>query len=157
MNDTVKTDDPVAALETAEAPPAKPVEVVRSDRGRFVRGHSGNPVGRTKGTKNRITLARLMLEEDLRKLLTRSGKELMSNAIQMALNGDEKIMRVLLDKMLATPKGDDAENARDTEIKVSIHNMTSGAPAATKVEATNVRLTMPNPPKGLSHAQPVTA
>lgn len=111
---------------------------LRDEKGRFPAGVSGNPHGRAKGTKNRITLARLMLEETLREQLTNKGSELMTTAIQMALGGDDKIMRVLLDKMLATPKGDDADNAKDTEVRVLIQNMTSGAPA--NFEATRVTL-----------------
>ena len=129
------TDTPT---ETVEQPVVK-----RTTAGQFIKGQSGNPAGRTKGTKNRITIARLMLEEGLRDTLGHKGPALLEKAIQMAMKGNDKIMRVLLDKMLATPKGEDGENARDTEITVNVHNLTRGAPAQTVVEAQSVNLKIP--------------
>lgn len=111
--------------------------------GRFPPGQSGNPLGKAKGTKNRITLARLMLEEGLRQQLTAAGPNIMKKAIKMALDGDDKIMRVLLDKMLTTPKGDDGSEARDNEVRITVNNLTSGAPSATKVEGHTVRVALP--------------
>lgn len=131
----------------AEPEPDKPV-IVRDEKGRFPKGQSGNPLGKAKGTKNRITLARLMLEEELREQLTTNGPKIMKKAIGMALNGDDKIMRVLLDKMLATPKGDDSSDAKDNEVRINITNLTSGAPAATKVEGERVRVSIPDLSKG---------
>src|SRR5688572_22434082 len=94
--------------ETAKAPEAPDaLPVVRDEKGRFPAGVSGNPAGRTKGTKNEMTLAQLLLENELREALTKKGPKLMHKAIRMALKGDDKIMRVLLDKMLATPRTDD--------------------------------------------------
>jgi len=129
----------VAEVEESEE---KPVPA-RTQTGQFVKGQSGNPAGRTKGTKNRITLARLMLEEGLREQLTNAGPNIMKKAIKMALDGDDKIMRVLLDKMLTTPKGDDGSDARDNEVRINITNLTQGAPAATKVEGHTVRVAIP--------------
>lgn len=144
---------PVAVAATALlAPPIEPVDkpvVPRDEKGRFPVGVSGNPAGRAKGAKNRITLARLILEEGLRQQLTKAGPDIMRKALKMALEGDDKIMRVLLDKMLATPRGDDAAEARDPEMTVNIHNLTSGAPAAVKVEAQHVHLKIPHEKPGL--------
>lgn len=110
--------------ETPDKPP-----VVRTDKGQFVKGVSGNPVGRAKGTKNKITLARLLLESELRETLTSEGPKLMRKAISMAMGakgkpGNDKIMRVLLDKMLATPRGDDSDQGGDRDVKVIIENHT---------------------------------
>ena len=138
---SVKTS--VKPLEGELLLPIERVPVKRDSRGRFPVGVSGNPVGRAKGTKNRITLARLMLEEILRESLTEKGPALMKKAIAMAMKGDDKIMRVLLDKMLASPRGEDSADAKDTEVRVTVHNLTSGAPAAVKVEAQNVSLKLP--------------
>lgn len=134
---SVKTLEPISAIEPA-------LQVLKRDEnGRFPAGMSGNPAGRAKGTKNRITIARLMLEEGLRQSLTAAGPKIMNKAIKMALEGDPKIMRVLLDKMLASPRGDDAGDAKDAEVRVIVQNLTSGAPSATKVEAHRVHLTLP--------------
>lgn len=100
---------------TDEAKP--PVAAKRTEKGQFVKGVSGNPLGRVKGTKNKITIARLLLEEVLRDELTKEGPKLMKKAISMAMGdkkrpGNDKIMRVLLDKMLASPRGEEDKIGR---------------------------------------------
>jgi hypothetical protein len=139
----VKTSTALAPPQADTEPDKLPAR--RDAKGRFPAGMSGNPAGRAKGTKNRITLARLMLEEVLRESLTAAGPKIMRKAIKMALSGEEKIMRVLLDKMLASPRGDDSADAKDTEVRVIVQNLTSGAPSATKVEAQTVNLRLPAP------------
>jgi hypothetical protein len=44
----------------------------------------------------------------------------------MAKQGNEKVIKVLLDKMLASPKGDDASEAKDNEVRITIQNLTHG-------------------------------
>ncbi len=140
--------------ETAKAP-AVPVTppVVRDEKGRFPAGVSGNPAGRTKGTKNEITLARLLLEKELREALTKKGPKLMHKAIRMALKGDDKIMRVLLDKMLATPRTDDDGATEDRDIQVVINNFTD--PKAAKgrtIEGQVIRINLPTESTQMSKA-----
>jgi hypothetical protein len=64
----------------------------------------------------------------------------MKKAVKMALEGNDKVMRVLLDKMLATPKGDDSDNAPDRDIKILVQNLTS-SPATDRpaIEGTVIR------------------
>lgn len=135
----------------ADPAPAKDVVPARDEKGRFPAGVSGNPAGRTKGAKNRITLERLLLEEQLRTTLSTEGPKLMKKAVKMALDGNDRVMRVLLDKMLATPKGDDSENAQDRDVKVIIQNLTTQNPsqqARPPIEGTVVRtqITKETPP-----------
>lgn len=112
----------------ADPAPAQDVVPARDEKGRFPAGVSGNPAGRAKGAKNRITLERLLLEEQLRTALSEKGPEILKKAVKMALDGNDKVMRVLLDKMLATPKGDDSEGAADRDIKVIVQNLTTTSP-----------------------------
>ena len=107
--------------------------------GQYPKGVSGNPAGRVKGTKNRITLARLMLEEALRDSLTKAGPKLMRKAISMALKGDDKVMRALLDKMLATPRGDDETGAGDRDIRIVLQNFTGPQGQLPAIDGTVVR------------------
>ena len=130
-----------AAPEVAQTD--KPI-AERDDKGRFPKGVSGNPAGRSKGTKNRITLERLLLEEALRGTLTKHGPKIMKKAIRMALAGNDKVMRVLLDKMLATPKGDDDGDARDREVTVLIQNLTSNQ-AKPVIQGNAIRIPIPPP------------
>lgn len=99
----------------------------RSPKGHFLPGEQWEGQrGRKPGSRNRITFQRLELEEALRTELGHKGLDLLKRAINMAMQGDEKIMKVLLDKMLSTPKGDDAENAKDTDVRITIQNLTHG-------------------------------
>lgn len=125
--------------EEAKAP------IKRTEGGQFVKGQSGNPAGRVKGTKNRITLARLMLEENLRATLSGAGPKLLRKAIKMALKGDEKIMRALLDKMLATPRGDDDGSATDRDVRVIIQNLTGPQAPLPAIEGTVIRHELKGP------------
>lgn len=60
----------------------------------FVKGESGNPAGRPKGRADRRTL--------YREHLSPHSPELIKKAIEMALDGNEPIMRELLSKILPT-------------------------------------------------------
>lgn len=133
QDETAKTDTTVPAPAPERLP-----------NGQFPPGVSGNPAGRAKGTKNAITLARLMLEETLRESLTKAGPKLMHKAIRMALKGDDKIMRVLLDKMLATPRGDDSDSAVERDIQIVIQNLTSPDKLLKKAEGSVVSVQYPS-------------
>jgi len=117
----------------------EPKVPARNPDGTFPKGVSGNPAGRVKGTKNRITMARLMLEETLRESLTAAGPKLLRKAIKMALSGDDKVMRALLDKMLATPRGDDETGTGDRDIRIVLQNFTGPQAQLPAIDGTVVR------------------
>lgn len=85
----------------------------------------GNKEGRPKGIKNRITVQRLLMEEKLREQLGVNAEQLVAQAILMALNGNDRVMRVLLDKLLSTPKNSDDADSKDNSIQVVITNLTN--------------------------------
>ena len=143
-----------------------PVE--RDEKGRFPKGSSGNPAGRVKGLRNKITLERLLLEDMLRQTLVSKSPALLNRAIQMALGhecdkcrvvrydennkpivpscggrreGNDRIMRALLDKVLSTPKHDDPGEAKDNEIKILIQNMTNPPTPKSEPGLTTVTVT----------------
>jgi hypothetical protein len=63
----------------------------------FKKGESGNPAGRPKGIKDR----RILFAE----MLDKYKKELFDKAIELALAGNEQMLRLLLDRLLpAKPK-----------------------------------------------------
>ena len=82
--------------------------------------------GRMQGSKNKVTLLRLELEEALRDELQGEGLEILRKAISMAKAGNEKVIKVLLDKMLASPKGEDGESVKDNDVHITIQNLTHG-------------------------------
>lgn len=102
-------------------------EVRDETTGRFKPGYSGNYKGRTRGIRNKITLERLLVEDMLRVAISKKSPALITKALDMALAGNEKVMRVLLDKLLSTPKHDDPSEAKDNSVKVVIQNLTNEA------------------------------
>lgn len=116
MQDTPDTaDTPTTAITTPKGD------------GRFRGGveWKGNKEGRPKGIKNRITVQRLLMEEKLREQLGVNAEQLVAQAILMALNGNDRVMRVLLDKLLSTPKNSDDADSKDNSIQVVITNLTN--------------------------------
>lgn len=66
---------------------------------KFKKGQSGNPAGRPKGAKDRNILFKAIVDPH--------REDLLGKAIEMALNGDQQMLRVLLDRILpAKPKDD---------------------------------------------------
>lgn len=101
---------------------------------------TGNKNGRPKGVKNRITVQRLLMEEQLRDRLAVNAPDLLEKAVLMALGGDAKIMGLLMDKLLTTPKNDDGGEARDTAISVTITNSTTPDKPVATVSPAKVRV-----------------
>ena len=64
----------------------------------FEPGQSGNPSGRTKGARNRVTLA-------MEAILDGEAEALTRKAIEMALDGDGPAMRLCMDR-LCPPRKD---------------------------------------------------
>ncbi len=67
------------------------------DDTRFKKGRSGNPKGRPKGSKNKLTqMAECLLEEDI--------EEVCQTLIIQAKKGNISAAKLVLDKLLPTPK-----------------------------------------------------
>lgn len=101
------------------APPSDRSEVLLP-RGRpFRKGESGNPAGRPKGSRNRITL---MVEE----MLEEGAEGLMTAAIARGQDGDAKILGILIPLLM----GRDRE--RPIQIPLKLPNNFSEVPNAMK-------------------------
>ena len=79
--------------------------VVLDERGKFVKGFSGNPNGRPKGTKNKTTLMKEGMEADWLKFLKENDPShdekvsrwnlLMERVYEQALKGDTKALNLI--------------------------------------------------------------
>lgn len=142
--------------DTPDTPePQDPALPAKSD-GRFKPGDQwrGNAAGRSKGVKNRITLQRLLVEEELRESLQVRAQDLLQEAIKMAMSGNDKIMRTLLDKLLATPKHAEDEQAKDTSINVTINDLSSSPQRIATVQRGTDKLqisSLPASPRVIEH------
>jgi hypothetical protein len=81
--------------DDAPAPPAKS----RSNAGKFAKGHSANPSGKKRGTKNRRTIlaAKLLASIDIPGILAKMEKQ--------AKAGDHAAAKLLLDRALPVRRG----------------------------------------------------
>jgi hypothetical protein len=101
-----------------EASGSLPLEEIHKPRGRqFEPGRSGNPNGRPKGSRNRITS--IMQEQ-----IDDKAEALLAKAIEKALKGDASMLRALLSRTLAPLR------ARTVELELPTIKTAADAPAA---------------------------
>ena len=65
---------------------------MRGEKGKFKKGHSGNPRGKAPGTRHKATLAALALLEGEAEALSRK-------AVDLALEGDTTALRLCLERI----------------------------------------------------------
>lgn len=103
----------------------EPDKLTRDNLGRFVAGVSGNPKGRPKGAKNRLTLVREAIAESLTNDLAGDVHEILDKAKKMALKGDQQMIKLLLKDFILAPKEDEDEKGKGPgKIQISIKNLT---------------------------------
>lgn len=90
----------------------------RVTKGKFQPGESGNPDGRPKGAKNKITLLKESLELMLRERSEPRMVAVLDQAIQLAMEGDRAMIKLLLEMHMS--KGTTQDNGRAVE-KVEIN------------------------------------
>ena len=100
-------------------------EVTRSTSGQFVKGKSGNPRGRPKGAKNRIT----DLKEEM-ELVLREGvdpetlKTILVSMVAEAQSGNVQAAKLILDKFMTNAKTESDRGEDNPEIIINIRNLT---------------------------------
>lgn len=100
---------------------------------KFKPGESGNPDGRPKGSKNKITLLKESMELVLREEASPDDlKSVMREALNLALQGDRSMIKLILE--LHMSKGTSKDENRATE-KVEI-NVNGLQPMEIKKETT---------------------
>ena len=108
-------------------------ELVRSEDGRFLPGKSGNPDGRPKGSKNKITIMKIAAESSVREDNFDKMLEVCSQIIQAALDGDKQARKLVWESMMTKGVSDEAaKSGGKPQINL---NFTSEAPTLT-VEGT---------------------
>ena len=90
---------------------------------------SGNPSGRPKGSKNKITLQKMMLEEQLRDASMSRMPEVLDKAFELALQGDRTMLKLLLE--LHMSKGISEEKQAQEKVSIQI---TTNTPAEKRKE-----------------------
>ena len=113
-------------------------QITRTNLGQFVKGVSGNPKGKPKGTKARTTLLRMAIEEMTLRETAGQMPEIVQKALEMAKMGDQAIIKLLLSDVLKAARVQDRpeeeEDRGKTTIKVTINNYTGAKPAPKPLE-----------------------
>lgn len=103
--------------------------VERDVGGRFVKGQSGNPAGKTKGLRNFITVERLALEKALRLYVSKpqQAKKLLAGidrVLTIAVKGEDKdaisAMKLMLDRVMPAMPPKMEEDAGDAVKRLQI-------------------------------------
>lgn len=82
-------------------------------------GESGNPAGRPLGSKNKITLLRQSLELQLREQAEPSMPGVMEKAVELALEGDKSMIKMLLEMHMARGDASDARVVEKVAIQIN--------------------------------------
>lgn len=99
--------------KTNESYPAK------RESGRFVEGVSGNPGGRPKGSRNKITLLKESLELQLREQAAPDIGKVLGKAVELALEGDRTMIKLLLELHMAKGVAEKENAVESVNINIS--------------------------------------
>jgi hypothetical protein len=94
-------------------------KLVRTATGQFVAGQSGNPAGRPKGSKNKITEIKLLTEQAVRSGRLEDMVRVCENIIEDALDGDVRAKKMVWDAMMSKASSTE-DKAAGTRQKIEI-------------------------------------
>lgn len=97
-------------------------KVIPRDNGRFVQGHSGNPAGRPKGAKNRITLLKMATEEAWRDRNADKLDELLDMILDAAMDGDKSARKMIFDALISKANIQEDKSAGNKQ-EIKVHRM----------------------------------
>lgn len=104
------------------------VEVRSKASNQFVKGQSGNPAGRPKGSKNAVTLMKLAIEGELRAQLKPEMSEILTKGIALAKEGDQDMIKYFLDKWISPAKAGTEEDAPRERVQILIGRLDNEQP-----------------------------
>jgi D-alanyl-D-alanine dipeptidase len=98
--------------------------LVRDKKGRFIKGKSGNPVGRPMGSKNVVTLQKLAVEEAFRADTSDNMAKVLQLVVMQALEGDKASQKLIWDANVSKQSiTEDKSAGSKQEIKVRTVNI----------------------------------
>jgi hypothetical protein len=117
---------PAHPLIQAELDREQAAVELRDAGGMFVPGKSGNPAGRPKGSKNQLVELNRQLELAVRENINpKAVRKLIERIMEMALAGDMKAAKLLLDKVLANASsGGDEQMEPINQFVFQVKNLT---------------------------------
>ena len=101
---------------------SKDLVAVKDAKGKWLKGHSGNPAGRPIGSKNKITLMKLALEEAFRDDSFEDVLDVLRMVVNQAKKGDKSSQRLVWDSAVSKGMG-----SADKDVKgqqgFTVHHM----------------------------------
>lgn len=97
-------------------------KLVRAPNGQFVKGYGGNPNGRPKGSKNKVTLLKIAGEEAMRERNYERMQLVMDMVIDAALDGDKSAQKLVWDAGMSKATLSE-DKAAGQQQKITVHRM----------------------------------
>lgn len=97
-------------------------KLVRNAEGQFIEGVSGNPKGRPKGSKNRITLLKMQTEEAWRERNQNALDAVLDLILQDALDGDKAARKMVFDAVISKANVQEDKSAGNKQ-EIKVHRM----------------------------------
>lgn len=88
-------------------------------KGQFPSGVSGNKMGRPKGSKNKITLMKLMAEEAVREQNSTRMLEVCAMIVDQALEGDKPSQKLIWQSVVSNGVSEEKGAAEKVKIEIS--------------------------------------
>jgi len=108
--------------------------IERVEAGKFAPGVSGNPNGRPKGSRNRITLMKLMAEEAVREGNADKMLDVCKTVINQAIEGDKDSQKLVWAAVMSKSNVE-SDKATGDKVQITIGRVES----APKVEKTTTK------------------
>lgn len=89
---------------------------------KFKPGESGNPAGRPKGSKNKVTVLKLMAEEAWRERNSEAVQEVLDLILAQALNGCKASQKLIFDAMVSKSNVSEEKSAGSKQ-EINIRTM----------------------------------
>jgi len=101
--------------------------------GRFVKGISGNPNGRPKGSKNKVTMLKLMVEEAVREDNADKMLQVANLIVNQALEGDKDSQKLVWASIMSKSAADNSVAGKES-VQINISTTDSASKKAEIIE-----------------------
>ena len=101
--------------------------------GRFLKGISGNPNGRPKGSKNKVTMLKLMVEEAVREDNADKMLQVANLIVNQALEGDKDSQKLVWASIMSKSAADNTVAGKES-VQINISTTDSASKKAEIIE-----------------------
>lgn len=95
----------------------------RDKKGQFVKGTSGNPHGRPVGSKNRVNILKISLEEGFREHNWEQIAQILNGVVEDALDGDKVARKMVWDACISKANLSEDKDSKGNAPEIVIRHM----------------------------------